>query len=58
MTWKPEPGMTEKQIAKELNRQAVMFEEKCSHGFCSSAIKFQDLAEEWFEQYAAINCIC
>ena len=23
MTWKPEPNMTERQIAKELNRQAV-----------------------------------
>lgn len=55
MTWKPEPGMTEKQIKKELNRQAVMFEEKCAHGYCAKAIKFQDLAEEWFEQYAAIN---
>lgn len=29
MTWKPEPGMTEKQIEKELNRQAVLFEEAC-----------------------------
>ena len=55
MTWKPEPGMTEKQIKKELNRQAVMFEEKCSHGFCSSAIKFQNLAEEWFDIYAKLN---
>lgn len=27
MTWKPEPKMTAKQIEKELNRQAVMFEE-------------------------------
>ena len=26
MTWKPDPTMTEKQIQKELNRQAVMFE--------------------------------
>ena len=30
MTWKPKPGMTEKQIEKELNRQAVLFDEKCS----------------------------
>lgn len=27
MTWKPEDGMTTKQIEKEVNRQAVMFEE-------------------------------
>ena len=40
---------------KELNRQAVMFEEACSHGFCSKAIKFEALAEEWFENYARMN---
>lgn len=55
MTWKPEPGMTEKQIQKELNRQAVMFEEKCAHGYCATAVKFQDLAEEWFDLYAKYN---
>ena len=27
MTWKPDEGMSKKQIEKELNRQAVMFEE-------------------------------
>ena len=31
MTWKPEPDMTPRQVEKELNRQAVMFEEKCLH---------------------------
>ena len=52
MTWKPEPGMTRRQIEKELNRQAVMFEESVNHGFKTSAMKFQELAEEWFENYA------
>ena len=52
MTWKPDEGMTKKQIEKELNRQAVMFEESVNHGFKTSAMKFQDLAEEWFENYA------
>lgn len=52
MTWKPEPGMTQRQIEKELNRQAVMFEESVNHGFKTSAMKFQELAEEWFENYA------
>ena len=32
MTWVPEPGMTERQIKKELERQAVLFEEKVSSG--------------------------
>ena len=29
-TWKPAPGMSPKQIEKELQRQAVLFQEKCS----------------------------
>lgn len=52
MTWKPDEGMTKKQIEKELNRQAVMFEESVNHGFKTSAMKFQELVEEWFENYA------
>lgn len=32
MTWTPEQGMTAKQIERELNRQAVMFDEKCRRG--------------------------
>lgn len=52
MTWKPDEGMTKKQIEKELNRQAMMFEESVNHGFKTSAMRFQELAEEWFENYA------
>lgn len=55
MTWKPEPKMTEKQIQKELNRQAVMFEEACSKGQVNTAMKFQDFAENWFKEYAEIK---
>ena len=51
-TWKPEPGMTERQIKKELDRQAVMFEEECSRGQITAAVKFQTFAEQWFEEYA------
>lgn len=32
MTWKPEPGMTEKRIEKEVKRQATLFEEQCHNG--------------------------
>ena len=53
MTWKPEKGMTERQIQKELNRVAVNFEEACSHGY-KAAVKFQDFAEQWFKEYAEI----
>ena len=55
MTWRPESGMTEKQIEKEVNRQAVLFEEECKKGFQSSAVKFETFAEQWFEEYAEPN---
>lgn len=55
MTWKPPEGMTERQIRKELNRQAVMFEEACNRGFSTKAVKFEELCEEWFEEYARLN---
>lgn len=55
MTWKPPEGLTERQIQKELNKAAVMFENACMHGFRSTAIKFEELAEEWFSEYAALN---
>ncbi|MCM1167838.1 MAG: hypothetical protein NC299_15435 [Lachnospiraceae bacterium] len=46
MTWKPPEGLTERQIQKELNKAAVMLENACMHGFKSTAIKFEELAEE------------
>lgn len=52
MTWKPDKKMTPKQLEKELNRQAVMFEEACANGFVTSAVKFSVFAEQWFENYA------
>lgn len=33
MSFKPKPGMSQKQIEKELNRTAVMFEEQCRLGY-------------------------
>ena len=55
MTWTPDPKMTEKQIEKELQRQAILFEEECKHGQIVSAIKFEAFAEEWFEEYGKLN---
>lgn len=50
MTYKPEPNMTAKQIEKEVQRQAVLFEEKCQNGsVLSSNIKFADFADMWFK---------
>ncbi len=55
MTWKPTEGMTEKQIEKEVQRQAWMFEEKCFKGQVTSNVKFENFAEQWFEEYARVN---
>ena len=55
MTWKPETGMTEKQIEKEVNRQAVLFEESCKNGQITANVKFEAFAEQWFAEYAKLN---
>ena len=55
MTWKPEEGMTPKQIEKEVNRQAVLFEEACKKGQITANVKFEEFAEQWFQEYAKLN---
>jgi integrase len=53
MTWIPEPGMTKRQIEKELTKQAVLFEEKCvAQNVHGGSIKLSDFAEQWFKDYA------
>ena len=53
MTWTPPDGMTNKQIQKEVNRQAVLFEEKVRTGqVLDGNIQFADFAELWFKEYA------
>ena len=54
-TWVPPEGMTANQIKKEVQRQAVLFEEECANGQVTANIKFQKLAEQWFEEYAEFN---
>lgn len=52
-TWQPEETLTARQLEKELNRQATLFEEKCKSGnFISSNIKFAEFLEIWFKEYA------
>lgn len=55
MTWKPDEGMTEKQIEKEVQRQAVLFEEACLKSNIVATIKFEDFARQWFKEYAEIR---
>lgn len=56
MTWVPEPGMTAKQIEKELQRQAVLFEEKvrCS-GTMNGNIRLVDFTDLFIKQHAKPN---
>ena len=50
MTWKPEPNMTAKQIEKEVQRQATLFEERCLKGqVLDENIRFAEFAEIWMK---------
>ncbi len=52
MTYKPEPGMTERQKWKEAERQAVLFEDKCKNGLClDESMKLYEFIEKWFSDY-------
>lgn len=51
MTYKPDRGMTKKQIEKELKRQSVLFEERIKNGFSADGnMKFEDFARQWIAQ--------
>lgn len=55
-TWKPDPGMTEKQREKELQRQMYLFEEQVKNGICpSGSITFKEVSDRWMEDYAKPN---
>lgn len=56
MTWVPDPGMTPRQIEKELNRQAVLFEEQVlASGVKNGNIRFADFTKIFIEEYARPN---
>lgn len=51
-TWTPDPGMTPRQIEKELNRQKVLFDEECrGSSLTDGHIKFEVFAGQWFTEY-------
>ena len=55
-TWTPKPGMTAKQIEKELNRQMVLFDEVCAaQGVGNGNVKFEAFAKQWMSEYAEPN---
>lgn len=51
LSWKPAPGMTSKQIEKELNKQAVEFEKQCKNGLSGTAnqLKLADFCTQYLE---------
>ena len=52
-SWRPDPGMNEKQIQKELSRQTVEFEELCKRGLAlDGSMKFADFVQLWRTKYA------
>lgn len=53
MTWKPSPGMSQKQIEKELNRVSVEFEIKVANGDITSGSNMR--LADFCEQYITIQ---
>jgi len=51
-TWKPPENMTARQVEKEVQKQAVLFEEDCKQGQVTAVVKFEDFARQWFKEYA------
>ena len=50
MTWVPEKGMSKRQIEAEVNRQAVLFEEKCNMGkVADSSLKLRDFIPQYLD---------
>lgn len=56
LVWTPDEKMTPRQIEKELNRQAVRFEEQVKNGSAALGgnIKFADFAKRYFEEYGKL----
>ena len=55
MNYKPAQGLSNKQIEKEVNRQAILFEEQCKHGQTVTAAKFETFARDWFRDCAELR---
>jgi integrase len=56
MTYRPDENMTPAQIKKEVQRQAVLFEESCKQGRkISAAIKFEQYATEYLTEVAPLK---
>lgn len=54
-TWKPEAGMTPRQIEKEVQKQAMLFEEKCLKGQVTANIKFEGIRRAMVQRIRRIK---
>lgn len=55
-TWTPSPSLTKKQTEKELERQAVLFEEQVRTGhYLRGNVKFADFVETYLKDYAELQ---
>lgn len=55
-TWTPEPGMTENQIEKELQRQTVLFEDYCRKQTATGdGISLEAFVKRWRSEYAIVQ---
>lgn len=56
MVWTPEPGMTKRQIEKELNRRAILFEEQVKTGgiTVNGKIYLRDFLDQYVNNYVKI----
>ena len=56
MSWRPEPGMTKRQIKEELNIQAALFERRVRTGqVLDGHVTFAEFVERWKRDYAEPN---
>ena len=50
MTWRPKPGINQKAMDKELQRQVTLFEDQTKRGFVfDSSTRFAEYANRWLE---------
>ena len=56
LNWTPPDGLGARQLKKELERQTVLFEEKCRNRVApSGSIKLADYIDQWFIDYAEMR---
>lgn len=55
-TWTPNPNLSGRKLQKELERQAVLFEEQVRAGqVVDGSTRLSDYAERWFREYVQVH---